>query len=378
MTAHAKLRPSAAARWTECTMSPTLESMFEEQPSEYAAEGTRAHKLVEYLTRVSVGLPWGEDKAPEADDAEMIDAAEECATYIGQTYLDLLDVCPDAYIDTEVRLDLRRWIPDGYGTADCLIVADDTMYVIDFKYGKGVRVDAECNKQMMIYALGALDWAEKLYDVETVRMVIVQPRLGSTSAWSISSEMLTEWGETYLRPKAEQASSGLGIYCPGEDTCRFCRASGHCKAQADYYVYMFEDYEKTDILTPVDAGSILERAQGMRKWLDAIEGIVYGALMEGGSVDGWKLVEGRSTRKYKDTDEIEKRLRAKKYKVSDIYEKKMIGITKMEKLLGKKVMSELIGDLIEKPRGAAVLAPASDTRPEYSPDEQIINAFDEE
>ena len=129
---------------------------------------------------------------------------------------------------------------------------------------------------------------------------------------------------------------------------------------------MFEDYEKTDILTPVDAGSILERAQGMRKWLDAIEGIVYGALMEGGSVDGWKLVEGRSTRKYKDTDEIEKRLRAKKYKVSDIYEKKMIGITKMEKLLGKKVMSELIGDLIEKPRGAAVLAPASDTRPEYS------------
>ena len=377
MTAHAKLRPSAAARWLACTMAPTMEAGFEEKPSEYAAEGSRAHKLVEYLIRTSVGLPWEEDKIPKADDAEMQDAAEECAAYVKETYLQLVSDCADTYIDTEVRLDLTDWIPESYGTADVLIVADEVLYVIDFKYGKGVKVEAEYNRQMMIYALGAMDWALMLYDIKQVNMVIVQPRLGSVSDYQISTDTLADWGETFLRPKAKAAFDGEGKFAPGEDTCRFCRASGHCKAQADYYIDLFEDNEDPDLITPLDAGSILERAQGMRKWLEAVEGIVYGTLMNGGEVEGWKLVEGRSTRKYTDEAEIEKRLRAKRYKVSDIYEKKMIGITKMEKLLGKKVMNELIGDLIEKPRGAAVLAPASDKRPEYTREDEIMEAFDD-
>ena len=377
MTAHAKLRPSAASRWTSCTMAPTLEAKFEEKPSDYAAEGSRAHRLAEYEVRTALGLSW-DGEIPQADDAEMQEAADFYAENIKNNYFDICENCPDAFIDTEIRLDLTRWIPGSFGTADCIIVSDGTLYVIDFKYGKGVKVDAEYNQQMMIYALGALDWASLLYDIELVRMVIVQPRLNGGSSFLMRAEDLLKWGDDFLRPTAEKAYNGTGKYYPSEETCRFCLASGHCQAQADYYVSLFEDNEDTGVITPLDAGSILERAQGMREWLSAVEGIVFSTLMDGDPVDGWKLVEGRSTRKYKDPDEIEKRLRAKKYKVSDIYEKKMIGVTKMEKLLGKKKMNELIGDLIEKPRGSAVLAPASDKRPEYSPDEQIINSFDEE
>lgn len=376
MTAHAKLSPSAASRWMLCTMAPATEAKFEDKPSEYAAEGTRAHELAEFSARTATGLSWGA-APPKADDAEMQDAADFYAERVKETLLKLRETCPDADIQTEVRLDLTDWIPDGFGTADCLIVGDDVLHVIDFKYGKGVLVSAEWNRQMMIYALGALKWASMIYDIETVIMDIIQPRLGGGSSWSISAADLLKWGEESLKPAADMAFNGTGVFCPSDSTCRFCKASGSCKAQADYYISLFEDHEDPDLITPLDAGSVLERAAGMKDWLKAIENKVFEALMAGGEVEGWKLVEGRSTRKYTDEAEIEKRLRAKKYKVADIYEKKMIGVTKMEKLLGKKKMAELIGDLIDKPRGAAQLAPASDKRPEYNPEEAILEAFDD-
>jgi len=376
MTAHAKLSPSAASRWMRCTMAPSLEAGLPDEASAYAAEGTQAHTLAEFCARTSVGLSWG-GKPPEAADQEMQDAADEYAAFIRETFLNLRDEGADPHIETELRLDLTDWIPEGFGTADCLIVADGTLHVIDFKYGKGVKVDAEGNCQMSIYALGALHWAQMVYDIDVVRMVIVQPRLGGISEWAQTTDALLSWGEDVLKPAARKAFDGTGEFCPGEDTCRFCKASGSCRAQADHFLTLFDDNPAPDLLTTEEAGELLQRAAGMDEWLKGLKGMVFGALMDGGTVPGWKLVEGRSTRKYTDEDEIAKRLRKAKYKVSEIYEKKLLGISKMEKLLGKKQMGDLIGDLIEKPRGSAQLAPASDKRPEFSPQEQIMEAFDD-
>lgn len=376
MTAHAKLSPSAASRWMRCTMAPTLEAGLPDESSPYAQEGTQAHELAEFCARTSVGLSWA-GGPPKAADQEMQDAADEYAAFIKETFLGLRDDGADPHIETEMRLDLTDWIPEGFGTADCLIVADGTLHVIDFKYGKGVKVDADHNRQMMIYALGALHWAQMLYDIEAVRMVIVQPRLGGVSEWGQTAEDLLAWGEDELRPAARAAFDGPGVYCPGEDTCRFCKAAGSCRAQAEHFVQLFDDVPDPGLLSIEETADLLKKAAGMSEWLKSIEGTVFSALMDGGTVPGWKLVEGRSTRRYTDEEEIAKRLRKAKYKVSEIYEKKLLGISKMEKLLGKKQMGDLIGDLIEKPRGAAKLAPESDKRPAFDPEEQIMEAFDD-
>lgn len=376
MSGHAKVSPSGASRWMKCTMAPSLEAQFPDQTSSYAEEGTLAHELAEFHARTSTGMSYSK-APPKALDQDMEEAAELYAQFIKETYLKLKENCPDTYINTEILLDLSDWIPEGFGTADCLIIADGTLYVIDFKYGKGVKVEAENNKQMQIYALGALKWADMLYDIDTVRMVIIQPRLGGISEWELPATDLYAWGGAFLKPAAEAAYYGKGEFCPGEDTCRFCKAAGHCKAQSDYFLALFDENEDLEMITAEDAGRILQKADGMRSWLASIEAMVKNSLMEGEPVDGWKLVEGRSTRKYTDEAEIEKRLRAHKYKVSEIFEKKLLGISKMEKLLGKKKMGELIGDLIEKPRGSAVIAPASDKRPEYLPKERLLDEFDD-
>lgn len=377
MRGHAKLSPSAAARWMSCTAAPILEATLPENNSPFAQEGSQAHALAEYYAREAVGLPLPEQK-PEAKDEEMIDAAEMYATFIKETFLQAKETCVDAIIETETRLDLTAWIPDGFGTADCLIVADGTLYVIDFKYGKGVLVEAENNQQMMIYALGALGWADMLYNIDKVRMVIIQPRLSGISQAELDAEALWIWGEDVLAPTAQIAFEGLGEFKPTEDACRFCKANGHCQAQADHFVALFDNNEDIGLLSETDAGEILQKAAGMKDWLASLEATVKDACLAGKEIPGWKLVEGRTRRQYTDEAEIEKRLRAKKYKVSEIFEKKLLGITKMEKLLGKKTMGELLGDLIEKPQGAPTLVPESDKRPAWSPEEETLAAFDEE
>lgn len=377
MRGHAKLSPSAAARWMSCTAAPILEATLPENTSPFAQEGSQAHALAEYYAREAVGLPLPEQK-PEAKDEEMIDAAETYAAFIKETFLQSKETCEDAIIETETKLDLTAWIPDGFGTADCLIVADGTLYVIDFKYGKGVLVEAENNQQMMIYALGALGWADMLYNIDKVRMVIIQPRLSGISQAELDAEALWDWGESTLAPTAQIAFEGLGEFKPTEDACRFCKANGRCQAQADHFVALFDDNEDLGLLSEKDAGEILQKAAGMKDWLTSLEATVKDACLAGKEIPGWKLVEGRTRRQYTDEAEIEKRLRAKKYKVSEIFEKKLLGITKMEKLLGKKTMGELLGDLIEKPQGAPTLVPESDKRPAWSPEEETLAAFDEE
>lgn len=377
-TKHAKLSPSAAARWMSCTAAPTLEAGIEEKPSEYAQEGSQAHQVAECKAREAVGLPLLMEMNPIAHDAEMYDAAEFYANYVKETYLEAKEHCPDAIIETETRLDLTHWIPEGFGTADCLIVADDVLHVIDFKYGKGVRVDADQNAQMMIYALGALGWADLLYDIRRVETTIIQPRLSWTSTQVHDAQALREWGENVLAPIANAAFTGEGTeFKPAEDACRFCKAAGSCKARADYFVQLFDE-NQDETITEAEAGEILQKAAGMKDWLARLEETVKDACLAGRAVPGWKIVEGRTRRQYTDEAEIEKRLRAKKYKVSEIYEKKLLGISKMEKLIGKKKMAELIGDLIEKPQGSPTLVPESDSRPAWDPEADTLQAFDEE
>lgn len=375
MRGHAKLSPSAASRWMTCTKAPSLEAGIPQQPSEYAQEGTKAHKVAEREAWRAVGidLPGPE---PESDE-EMDEAAADYAAYIKETYQEALKTCPDAVMETEIRLDLTKWIPEGFGTADCLIVADGTLHVIDFKYGKGVLVEAEGNKQMMIYALGALAWAGLIYDIDKVKMTIIQPRLNGISTAEMDAYELKQWGDVELGPIAVLAYNGGGEFKPGEDTCRFCKAAGSCKARADYFVQLFDENEDAT-LSPAEAGEILSRAAGMKDWLARLEEHVKDACLAGTEIPGWKIVEGRTRRQYTDEAEIEKRLRAKKYKVSEIYEKTLLGITKMEKLIGKTKMDEIIGDLIEKPQGSPTLVPESDKRPAWAPEEETLAAFDEE
>lgn len=386
MAEHARLSPSAAERWLTCTAAPQLEAGFPDRPSEYAEEGTLAHELCEIEAKYSLSLCSKEEHDLRVDaikknafyTTEMQEAADYYANYIKESFLRMKKDGKDPAVFLEVRLDLTEYIPEGFGTADCIIAACGELHIIDFKYGKGVKVDPRQNKQMMIYALGAYETVKSLYEFEHAEMTIIQPRLGGISSWITSLPGLLEWGQTELRQKALEAYSGKGVFCPAESACRFCKAAGECRARADYYVSLFEEGENEGLLTLEETAELLKKAAGMKTWLLSIEDSVYEALMRGEKLPDWKLVEGRSTRKYTDEDAVWAVLKAKRYKAADVFEKKLIGITKMEKLVGKKKLAELLGDLIEKPKGKPTLAPMTDSRPEWVRDEEIANAFDEE
>lgn len=386
MKAHAKLSPSAAHRWLSCTASPTLEAEYEATTSEYAEEGTFAHSLAELCTSYALGKIRGRTynarlakmKQNGFFNQEMMDAAEEYAGYIKETYLSISKDCPDAVVELETRLDLTDFIPESFGTADCIIVGEPNMWVIDFKYGKGVKVEAEGNPQMEIYALGAMSKYGALYDIQTVNMTIVQPRLGGISSYGMDAAALKAWASIHIIPLAKEAFEGPGHFRPSDEACKFCRAKQDCKARADYYVSLFDDNPVDGMLTPEEAGRLLEKADGMKEWLEDLKAKVTGCLFEGTPVPGWKLVEGRSNRQFTDEDMIAQILRDETdLDPDEIYNIKLAGITQYEKLLGKKKVNELLGEYIIKPEGRPQLAPASDKRPEIFPADQIVSAFDE-
>ena len=386
MKAHAKLSPSAAHRWLSCTASPTLEAEYEATTSEYAEEGTFAHSLAELCTSYALGkiktrtynARLAKMKNNDFFNQEMMDAAEEYAGYIKETYLSIREICPDAIVELETRLDLTDFIPESFGTADCIIVGEPNMWVIDFKYGKGVKVEAEGNPQMEIYALGAISKYGALYDIQTVNMTIVQPRLGGISSYSMDTGALKAWASIHIIPLAKEAFEGPGHFRPSEEACKFCRAKQDCKARADYYVSLFDESPDADFLTPEDAGRILKEAAGMKEWLKDLEDKVTGCLFAGAPVPGWKLVAGRSNRTITDEDAVVRILKTEADLTEDqIWTKKLAGITQYEKLLGKKRFNELLSEYVVKPEGKPTLAPADDKRPEIFPADQVVNAFDE-
>lgn len=385
MAKHALLSASGAHRWLECTPSAQLELQFPQSTSEYAEEGTAAHELCELTARYWLGEISEAEHENQRDElakgkyynAEMQECANDYAKFVAEKTAAARETCEDAFTALEVRVDFSKYVKDGFGTGDCIIVSDNVLEIIDFKYGKGVRVEAAGNPQMKLYALGAYLEYNTLFDIDSVRMTIFQPRLsGVQSSDEITVKELLEWAEKYVKPRAKLAYKGEGEFAPSEEVCKFCRAKAQCKARADKNLKLFDEAPDVLLLTPEDAGKILEQAGDIQSWLADLESLVSFTLLAGQPVEGWKMVEGRSNRRFADELKVVDAMKAAGYDESLLYERKLITLTQMEKDFGKKAIAETLGELIVKPQGKPTLAPAKDKRPEFRPEEQLLAEFD--
>ena len=358
---HAKLSASSAHRWMNCNPSANLEREFADRTSEAAAEGSAAHALCEHKLRKALKMR-STRPASKYDSDEMELYTDSYVEFVLEQIEVAKQHCADPFVLIEQRLDFSCYVPDGFGTGDCLIVADKLLHIIDFKYGLGVLVDAEENPQMMLYALGALQLFDALYDIDTISMSIFQPRRENVSTWTITVAELEEWAEQTLRPKAELAFKGEGVFNPGP-WCTFCKAAVKCRARAEEKLALARyEFAKPPLLTDEEIEDILSRLDDLTKWANEIAAYAQDAAINHGKQwNGFKLVEGRSVRKYSDEAAVVAAATAAGYR--DIYKKSLISITEMEKLMGKKTFTEVLGGLVIKPQGKPTLVPASDKRP---------------
>lgn len=357
---HAILSPSSSHRWLNCTPSAVLELEFENTSSSAAEEGTAAHAFCEHKLKKALKM---RSKRPvsDYDSDEMQECTDAYVDFVLEQYELAKQKCKDPAILIEKKVDFSEYVPDGFGTADCLIVSDDTLSIIDFKYGQGVLVDAYDNSQMKCYALGALAIYENLYDIKEVSMSIFQPRRDNVSTWTISASELKKWAEEVLKPRADLAIKGEGEYCSG-DWCKFCKASVRCRARAEEKLKLAKDeFKLPPLLTDAEVEEILAVIPDLTSWANSI--LAYAtdmAVNHGKEWDGFKVVEGRSVRKYKDEDSVIEKAKENGY--TDIFRTSLITLTEMQKLMGKKKFEDILGDLIIKPPGKLTLVPNSDKR----------------
>lgn len=358
---HAKLSASSAHRWMNCNPSANLEREFADRSSEAAAEGSAAHALCEHKLRKALKMR-STRPVSKYDSDEMEMYTDSYVEFVLEQIEVAKQHCADPFVLIEQRLDFSCYVPDGFGTGDCLIVADKLLHIIDFKYGLGVLVDAEENPQMMLYALGALRLFDALYDIDSISMSIFQPRRENVSTWTITVAELEEWAEQTLRPKAELAFKGEGEFNPGP-WCTFCKAAVKCRARAEEKLALARyEFAKPPLLTDEEIEDILSRLDDLTKWANEIAAYAQDAAINHGKQwTGFKLVEGRSIRKYADETAVVAAATAAGYR--DIFKKILIPITEMEKLMGKKTFAEVLGGLVIKPQGKPTLVPASDKRP---------------
>ena len=370
---HALLSASSSHRWLNCPPSARLCEGYDDKGSDFAAEGTDAHSLCEYKLKEALGLP-AEDPTENLTwyDSEMEDCANGYAAYVLELVEEAKKTCPDPVVLIEQRLDYSKYVEAGFGTGDCVIVADDTLNIVDYKHGRGVLVDATENPQMKLYALGALDLFDCLYDIRTVTMTIYQPRRANISVFTISTQDLLDWAEKILVPTAELAFNGDGEYHCGE-WCQFCKAKADCRerARANLELARYE-FRQPPLLTDEEVESILAQIDDLVSWAEDIKAYALQAAISGKHWSGYKLVEGRATRKYTDDRAVAATVMAAGF---DPYEKKLLGITAMTSLLGKKTFNDLLGSLIAKPQGKPTLVPESDSRPAMT---TIFDDFKEE
>lgn len=375
---HALLGASSSARWLVCTPSARLEAMFPDEQSPYAAEGTVAHDLAESILRHKLEGK----KAPKLDDysTEMIEAVNRYVDICEEKVNEARARSSDAEVMIEARLDFSRWVPDGFGTGDMVIVADGILEVIDLKYGKGVPVSAIENTQMRLYALGAYDANEFLYDVKSVRMTIVQPRLDSVSTDEMALEELLDWGEE-IKPIAQRAFNGEGN-CTPCDYCNFCKARHTCRALSDTCLTAFykDGGKLNQLLTDSEVSDILAMKDLITKWIKGVYDFAYEKALAGEKQwPGFKLVEGTSRRTITDPDAAAKTLLDNGYKEEDIFKpRELEGITNLQKVLGKKGVAKYLEAYIDKPEGKPTLVPDSDKRPAINTVETMMNEFDDE
>lgn len=382
---HAILSASGAHRWLECTPSAQLEQQFPPSTSEYAEEGTAAHELAELTARYFLGEISETEFEAKRDElakgpyytAEMQECANDYARLVLQKFEAACETCPDAFVELEVKVDFSKYVKDGFGTADCVIVADNLLEIIDFKYGKGVRVEAAGNPQMRLYALGAYLKYNTLFDFERVCKTIFQPRLsGVQSSSELTVKELTTWADKVVKPRAKLAYKGEGEFKPSEDVCKFCRAKAQCRARTEKNLSLFDESPDPLLITPGEAGEILAKAADIQGWLSDLEALVSSTLLAGQPVAGWKMVEGRSNRKFADEAKVIEAMKAAGYDEATLFERRLITLTQMEKDFGKKAVGEVLGELIVKPQGKPTLAPETDKRPEYKPEDQLLAEFD--
>ena len=361
MSKHALLTASGSKRWLSCPPSARLEATFAEKETIAAAEGTAAHSLAEYKLKRKLHY-YCKRPVSEYEDAAMDQHTDDYAAYVMGIIADIEQAGMNPMVFIEERLDLSPWVPESFGTADCIVVGDDILHIIDLKYGAGVPVEAEGNSQMMLYALGALHKFGFLYDVKTVAMTIYQPRRENISTATVDVELLTEWAENFVKPKAQMAFAGEGEFLPG-DWCMFCRAADRCRARAEANLQVArEEFGLPPMLTDEEVETLLPRLPGMVKWANEL--LAYAteaAISHGKQWDGFKVVEGRSIRKYADEEAVAEAAQSAGYK--DIFKKTLINLTEMERLMGKKKFQELLGAYIIKPPGKPTLVPVSDRRP---------------
>lgn len=387
MSEHALLSPSGANRWLACTPSARLEQQFPDSSGDAAREGTLAHELGELLISYNAKLikkaaytkALKEIEANAFYNADMLNYMEGYAAFVIERYAEAKKKTKDAVLSLESRLDFTEYVPEGFGTGDAVVIANGILDIIDLKYGKGVSVSSVENKQMMLYALGALAEFDLLYDISIVRMTIYQPRLDNISIWELPVVELREWAETELKPRAVMAFAGEGDFVAGVH-CRFCRAKAQCKALAAENLKLAKyDFLRGELLTEDDIADILSRADAFKKWISAVEDYALKEAVDNGkSFPGFKLVEGRSNRMYANQDEVVKRLLENGYQEAIIYTKSLLGITAMEKAITKKAFDAALSDLIVKPQGKPTLVPTTDKRPSWNSAENAINDFKNE
>lgn len=367
---HAILSPSSSERWINCPPS-AKENAGGDTGSSYAQQGSEAHLMAEWKVKKALGHKV-RDPTDELDyfGEEMEECTDAYCEFVMEQVQSAKESCPDPQVLVEQRLDFTRWVAESFGTADCIIVADGTMTVIDFKYGLGVLVDAEGNSQMRMYALGALDLFESLYDIQTVRMIIFQPRRDNVSIAEVTKEELLGWAEEVLIPAAALAAKGDGEYRAGKH-CQFCRIKATCRKRAEYNLQMAQyDFAVPDTLANDEISMILDRADTFIGWVNDVKAYALEQAISGKQYPGFKVVEGRSNRRYTDGDAVAAVITEAGF---DPYERKLMGVTAMTKMLGTKKFNTLLGSLIEKPKGKPTLVPESDKRPAWT-----INDFQEE
>lgn len=380
---HAKLSASGAKRWMSCPPSANLEAQFPDKTSEYAEEGTFAHSLAELILRYNnneiskkaFSTRLNKMKADPLYNAEMQDYIEDYAQLVWEQVNEAKAVCPDVQPLFEQRLDFSEYVPEGFGTGDVVVIADDLLQVIDLKYGKGVGVSAEKNPQLRLYGLGAYLEYSLLYDIQRVKLTIIQPRLDNISSEELTVQELLSWADNEVKPKAKLAMEGEGEFQVG-DHCRFCKAFATCRAQKDHQMELMKyDFADGELLEESEIGEVLSKVDALVKWAEAIKDYAFDqALNHGQHYEGWKLVEGKSNRKYINESKVACVLLEAGY--DDIYKpEEILGITAMEKQIGKKKFAELLSGLVEKPEGKPVLVPVSDKRPELNTVDSIKNDF---
>lgn len=368
MRAHALLSASGAERWLRCPPSARLEETLPESSSDYAAEGTLAHSIAELKLRKQFVEPMGPRTfSRKLNELKKADLFQDEMLRHTDVYLEKVQEIAHSFsvpphVAVEKRTDFSTYAPEGFGTCDCVVVGGESLYIIDFKYGKGVPVSAEDNSQMKLYALGILNEYTLLFAIEKVILIIVQPRLDSISEWETTPGTLRNWGETTVSPAAQQAFAGSGEFISGGH-CRFCRAKAICRARAENNTAL-QDFAGTPLalLSAADVGTFLAKGQFIAAWIKDLEEYALTEILKGSEIPGWKAVHGRSVRSFKDLDAAFEAVKTAGYAESVLYERKPIPLTAVEKLLGKPKFSELLTDYIETPPGKPTLAPQNDKR----------------